>query len=146
MVRLIEYKWDSTAGSFILSATLDLIPKPRRIRKEVKREWRIRHIGRRILRKKKFRRREHIDFTFDGSCRDALRSQLEYYAKQHAVFELTNIDLDTPDYTSSTWNPNSLETVFVVIEKLTLEQIEARPDWFNYSMTLKRVNTEDIAL
>jgi len=124
-------------------------PGPRKITKTVKREWRVRHRGRKRLRKFRDRRREHADFTMEGGLtgpnRFDNRNKLDYLSRHRRVFKLL-IQEDTtsrfPSYTltdfSQTWSYASEEDIYVIIDSFNSSISEGR-GVIDYTIVLKQV-------
>lgn len=151
-LRFIEYPWSDTTSQYVLGDTFTITPGPKSVTKSVDVLWRVIHSGRRKLKKAKYRVRETITWTLSGSCQgsytaDALRNQIEYYAKRNSKFKII-IDADTPQIflcpNPAGTNSHTWEIIFVVFKNVKFTQTEGKIGWFDYTIDLERVNCEDI--
>jgi len=145
---------------------------PKSARKGVKLYWRVRHTGRAKLMKAKYKPREEINFTISGSCDKDQRAMIEFFAKQEAKFRVRiaqytgntfnswkTFALDpvtkevTPSYLTIFFTPQQGaicytstvdDLVFVVIDDISFTSTEGKIGWYDYQITLKRVNCQDI--
>lgn len=151
-LRFIEYPWSDVSNAYVIGSTFTFTPSPKSISKSVEVLWRIMHSGRRKLKKSKYRVRETITWTLQGSCQgsytaDALRNQIEYYTKRNSKFKVI-IDANTPQIflcpSQAGANSFTWEIVFVVFKSARFTQTEGKIGWFDYSIELERVNCENI--
>jgi hypothetical protein len=147
-LRLQEYNWNGT--SYVAGTIFTFTPGPKSITKSVDVQWRVAHRGRRKLKKAKFRTRETITWTLQGSCQgsytaDALANQLEYYSKRNSKF-LVVLDSNTPQVflCPSGTNAHTWDIIFVVFKSAKFTQTEGRIGWLDYTIELERVNCESI--
>lgn len=167
-LRLIEYCWNVstyTNSGNVLDFTDEngnSLP-PRSITKDVKMTLRIRHAGRRRLKKFKWKQREEMVFSLKGSCHEEKRREIEFYAKKNAKFYVqrtwidggntynapkifwTNRALD--DAYCASWNDrkNEFDEIFIIFKDVKFTQIEGKIGWYDYIINLERVNCQDIA-
>lgn len=151
-LQLIEYpKRLGTHVDYLTPAnTFTFDPQPRNIKKEVSVKWRIRRPGyEKKLERARFRHNEKIVFTISGSCGKSKRDELEFYAKRDSLFKLVGCDMktyhsqqteDESDPTPQNFASATEETVFLVFESATFTQLEARPNFFEYQLKLRRVH------
>lgn len=153
-IELVEYWSGVTSGSYVASGnTFTFDPRPATVNKDVSVKWRIRRPGyRRKEERGRFRYNEKIQFKITGSCRQEKRRELEWYVKRDSVFKLQNSDMETPhaEQTSDSnaaafryWTDasgESNEDVYLIFESAKFTQLEAKIDWFNYTLTLRRVS------
>jgi hypothetical protein len=165
-LQLEEYNWNgskyaSTGTTIMFGGTMpghpSPSPGPKSVSKSVDVQWRIAHRGRRKLKKAKFRTRETMTWTLQGSCQFAsqgigggdledLGELIEWASKRNSKWNVV-IDTDTPKTflvpdpasTAHTW-----EVVFVVMKSLKFTQTEGRIGWFDYTLELERINCENI--
>lgn len=151
VLKLEEYHRNGnyqTAGNVF---TFD--PQPRNIKKAVSVKWRIRRPGfEKKIERARFRYNEKITYSITGSCVADKRDEIEWYAKRDAIFKLLNCTLKTyhsqetddqgpgtPDtYTSA--KAQGEETVFVVFESCSFTRTEAKVNWYDYTIKLRRVH------
>lgn len=152
-LKLREYLW--TGSSFVdQGVTYNWQPLPKSITKEVEVQKRIVHRGRRKLKKYKYRVRETMTFTLSGSCPseakaqpgDLTRRKIEWLSKRNSKFKII-IDADTIEIfkTPSPSNYNDDENLFVVFKDVRFTLTEGKIGWYDYNITLERVNCEGIS-
>jgi len=133
--------------------TFTFDPNPRQIKKEVSVKWRIRRAGyEKKIERARFRYNEKIVLTILGSCQADKRDELEWYAKRDSLYLVKNLSMKTyhaeqtsdsdaaepSDYASA--KTQGEESFYVVIEKALFTQNEAKLDWYDYQLTVRRVH------
>ena len=159
VLKLREYHW--SGSEYVPGTTYNWQPLPKSVTKQVEITWRIRHRGRRKLKKAKYRVRETITYTLSGSLPDTNTAQsgdldrktLEWLVKRNSKFKILNpseLGADeelpdifiTPDPESGTQEP---EDVFVVLKNVKFTGTEGKIGWYDYNITLERVNCYQIS-
>ena len=153
-LRLRDFWWNGATSLYEDSGwDWEFNPGPKSITKSVDVQWRVAHRGRRKLKKAKFRVRETITWTIQGSCQgsyttDALANQIEFYSKRNSKYLIIN-DSNTPhillcpDPTAG--DTHTFEIVFVVFKSVKFTQTEGKIGWLDYTIELERVNCESIS-
>jgi len=140
--QLVEYKWNEAAGKFVLTNTFTFDPEPTSLRKTTFVEWRVRHSGRKRLKKRRFRRRLTETYSLQGLLNLSDVQKLEAFSKRHSLFKIvTDLDPQNNEYP-----PASVNAVFV-IKKLTIRQVSGRSAdhlAFQYTLELDRVSDKDV--
>jgi len=152
-LSLVEYHSVSAKVYSASGNTLVFNPSPRSIKKDISVKWRVRRAGyEKKIERSRFRYNEKITFTVTGSCPTDKRNEIEWFVKRDSLFLVQNLDLKTyhAEYTSdsdaaepSSWAAAKIqgeETVYVIIEKSSFTQREAKVSWYDYVLTLRRVH------
>jgi len=154
VLQLVEY-WSGVSTGYVLSGnTFIFEPTPASVNKDVSVKWRVRRPGyKRKEERGRFRHNEKIQFKISGSCRQEKRRELEWYVKRDSLFLLQNSDMLTPhsEQTSDSsaasyryWTAEAKakdnETVYLIFESAKFTQKEAKTNWFDYQLTLRRVS------
>jgi len=153
-IELVEYHHESgITYSSVGCGTFIFDPDPKSLKKSVEVKWRIRRAGYEMkVERARFRFNEKIEYTLVGSCTGSKRDELEWYSKRDSIFKLVNCVLktyhseqtdDEPAGTPPTWEAaqsQGEEFVYVIISKTEFTQKEAKTDWYDYSVELRRVS------
>jgi len=158
-LTLVEYhnigeKTYSASGN-----SLVFDPAPRSVKKDVAVKWRIRRPGyEKKLERARYRYNEKIGLTIVGACKGEKRDELEWFAKRDSLYkigqgagdgELTMVTYhseqtdDVSEGTPATWaaaKAQGPETFYAVFDSITFTQLEARIDWYQYTIKMKRVH------
>lgn len=152
-LKMREYLW--TGSSYQdQGITYTWNPLPKSVSKEVEVQKRVMHRGRKKLKKYKYRIRETMTFTLSGSCpseakaesTDLTRRKIEWLSKRNSKFKII-IDEDTLEIFKSP-SPENLynnENLFVVFKDVKFTLTEGKIGWYDYNITLERVNCEGIS-
>lgn len=150
-LKLVEYHRDN--NYIVLGNTFSFDPDPASIKKDVAVKWRIRRAGyEKKIERGRFRYNEKIAYTVKGSCTKDKRDEIEWFAKRDAIFKVVGCELktyhsaqtdDSDAATPTTYaaaKTQGEETVFVVFESTNFTQNEAKKDWMDYQLVLRRVH------
>jgi hypothetical protein len=155
---LYEYRWTTATSNYTHTGgagTLELIPDPKSVTKNVSLDKRIRRKGRNRLQAYRAKYMLTQEYTLQGSCSEEKRREIEYYSVQHSKFRLTYVmdkthenDTNDPTVESDTWEiaKEGFEAVYVAFDSVTFSVTEGKRDWMDYNIKLKRVDAIDISI
>jgi len=141
--KLIDYHWNGT--SYVNSGTFTFSPGPSSVGKTSKVEWRVRHTGKKELKKCRWRYRRTEELTLEGIVStEADRLTLEAFSTRNSKFVLDLANFQSPvseglDYGSTI--PASAVTSYYIITDFSCKQV---PGQLNYQYSLKLERTEGI--
>jgi len=147
MVKLIEYIWDPDQHKYVSSGnTFTFDPPPSSIQKNVKCEWRVKHIGKNELKKFKWRYRRTSAIKLRGVLHsESDRLTLETLGTRNALFKL-EIDFQEPksagEDIGSAYPPTGRYGYFIITE-MVFQGVPGQND-IQYEITLERVREDQV--
>ena len=151
VVKLVEYEWDPDQHKYVSSGNVFTFdPPPSSIQKNVKCEWRIKHIGKNELKKFRWRFRRTSAVKLRGVLHsEDDRLKLEALGTRNSLFKLeipfqepATIEGPEGEDKGSDYPPTARYGYFIITE-MVFQGVPGQND-IQYEITLERVREDQV--